>query len=1282
MVMANVLAAATPPVVIEVAAETGLSAGSLQQQLCGGSDMSSTTLLLGSGVHTIEGDFSCMVANLRNLTILGEEGSRVVCRDVLVGANLIFLNISSLTIGGVAFENCGRVLPHSLPLYVNNTLFYFDSEQKVALLFAQVTDLNLSEVRVTQSYGFGIAGINLRGVAEFYDIAVTDTDNFRHPLCHRNDTSLACSGSGVVLLYSDPDTEDERAFPPSPTTLTVRNCTIIDNENVVPTSRFLPVFLSFQGAFNLDRLLVTGANGLGVYFGQRSYDVNLSILSSVFTRNTGYSSGVAFLLFNTIRDVHIEVQDCEFRENEGSEVSRGGGMVVLVVTYISELGSFPDYPNDVHNLLLVRDSTFVDNFATIGGGGYIYFAPQNISDFSIVFDSVVFISNRANSGTAFEADTRPATFEQKSLHLLMIDVAASNNSLPSQFSTTLENNAAIVLLNVLNATIIGRNDTNGSLFMNNSPGPFLVVGGHLYLQGLITFANNTALRGGAISLYDYALLFIHEGSSVNFKYNSAGQVGGAIFASSPGTGTAPTCVFQVIGPHRVFTTDDIKELELSLNFVGNQATDGGNSVYANPLYGCASLPESSLFDINVVLDSSKLYRALFQFKDPVDNGLSEVSSIPQRVCLCSQGEVLHPEALCNTETHKVAVVPGERFTLQMFPVDLFLNPASSILITTLNSSMHSLARGQASYQLFGGKCTTVDFNIYGPEDSAVSIKLHPQEGTSVFQVHIVVGGCPPGYDISENGMECVCDTYVGVIGSTCSFENYTISRRSNSWLGVIEHVNASDVVYVYTCPTGFCKNDIRFVDLTVPDQLCQQGRTGIMCGACYGNLSAVFGSTVCMECSHYWLLTIFVYAAAGIILIVLLFLLNFNVSQGTLSGISVIFYANIVGVNSSILFPSTNRGFLFVWISLLNLELGFPLCFYDGMTEGAKAGLQCVFPMYLLFMTFLLILLSQHSRRVAKLISNHGIQVLATLLYLSFSKMIRYTIDILSFATLFSEERNHILWLFDGNLEFFTGAHTVIVIVPAAITFFFIVLYLVFLVFIRQFEKCSSRLKPLMDAYGGPFKDRFRFWFGLRLLFLSAMYMTYAVRGTDDPVLSALVQQVFLVILMVSQAFFRPFKNQLLNALDLFYMLNSFFLLLHSVKVQDVTDRDQTMVVTALVSLAFIVFILLIFYHIYAIAPIKRFFEPWIEKIKQLSWPKIKALLCPCCRKKHVETRPPKYNSAVSIAGTDIRQLADISTTEVTLEGSVDADKTRKRKSSYSNWRDSSIEYFVDESTM
>lgn len=339
-------------------------------------------------------------------------------------------------------------------------------------------------------------------------------------------------------------------------------------------------------------------------------------------------------------------------------------------------------------------------------------------------------------------------------------------------------------------------------------------------------------------------------------------------------------------------------------------------------------------------------------------------------------------------------------------------------------------------------------------------------------------------------------------------------------------------------------------------------------------------------------------------------------------------------------------------------------------------------PLYLLAIVLAIIVLSRYSHVIAKQTSSHSIHVLATLIYLSFSsKMLRYVIDIMRYATLHSEGRRDTVWWFDGNMRYFTRAHIIIVIFPAMATLFFIILYTASLLFIKPIEQCTSRLKPLMDAYGGPYKDRYRFWFGLVLI---AICLTYALLGTDDPVLAVTIQQAFLVIFMILQAFLSP----------LFHMLNVFFLFLYTTRFFETTMEEQKKVVNALVALAFIISIFLLSYHVYRIPVIHRRLGPKVKKLVGTSWTweGVKAIVLGWCRKS--PEKPADVDNGVQLSavkgvgggdgagaglGTNDSGLGNmgrgVSTTEVTLDTSEDVDRMGlSRVATFSKWRESIID--------
>ena len=206
----------------------------------------------------------------------------------------------------------------------------------------------------------------------------------------------------------------------------------------------------------------------------------------------------------------------------------------------------------------------------------------------------------------------------------------------------------------------------------------------------------------------------------------------------------------------------------------------------------------------------------------------------------------------------------------------------------------------------------------------------------------------------------------------------------------------------------------------------------MLCGACQEGLSVVLGTSQCLPCSNYYLLLLLVFAAAGLVLVILLTLCNLTVSEGTINGL--VFYVNIVQINAATFFPPTQMNSfsktLQVFVAWLNLDLGITTCFYDGMNAYVKAWMQFVFPVYIWLIAAMIIILSRRYSTVTRLVGRNAVKVLATLFLLSYAKLLRSIITALSFAVLsYSTEQTEVVWLYDGNINYFQGKH-----IPLAVT--------------------------------------------------------------------------------------------------------------------------------------------------------------------------------------------------------------------------------------------------------
>ena len=99
-------------------------------------------------------------------------------------------------------------------------------------------------------------------------------------------------------------------------------------------------------------------------------------------------------------------------------------------------------------------------------------------------------------------------------------------------------------------------------------------------------------------------------------------------------------------------------------------------------------------------------------------------------------------------------------------------------------------------------------------------------------------------------------------------------------------------------------------NLNESDRQCQHDRSGTLCGQCQPGLSVQLGSNRCAKCSSIPAIYIVpIFLVSGIMLVVLLFPLNLTVTVGSINGI--IFYVNIVQLNSSVFF---SEGSIFIRI--------------------------------------------------------------------------------------------------------------------------------------------------------------------------------------------------------------------------------------------------------------------------------------------------------------------------------------------------------------------------------
>ena len=209
--------------------------------------------------------------------------------------------------------------------------------------------------------------------------------------------------------------------------------------------------------------------------------------------------------------------------------------------------------------------------------------------------------------------------------------------------------------------------------------------------------------------------------------------------------------------------------------------------------------------------------------------------------------------------------------------------------------------------------------------------------------------------------------------------------------------------------------------LSDPSVQCDFNRTGIVCGQCQKDFSLALGSLHCIPCNNKYITLILFFVMAGVALIVVIIVFQLTMSVGTLNGL--FFYSNIIQANHQAYFPRASTKFFRVFTSWLNLDLGIETCFYDGMDIYAYSWFQFLFPFHVWFLVGCIIMACRYSQSIAQRLGQNPVAVLATLLLMSYSKILSAVIVplTLTYLTYYStsNETRSVVWMYDANIPYF-----------------------------------------------------------------------------------------------------------------------------------------------------------------------------------------------------------------------------------------------------------------------
>ena len=602
------------------------------------------------------------------------------------------------------------------------------------------------------------------------------------------------------------------------------------------------------------------------------------------------------------------------------------------------------------------------------------------------------------------------------------------------------------------------------------------------------------------------------------------------------------CAIQIVS-----NKTNVSDINIKLYFINNTAGLAGNSMYVSPLYQCHQLKSN--------FNTSVLY-ALSHFVN--GNEISnEIASVAVSTQLCS---------IRGADKVKISYkfYPGQTLTIGLKAVDLNNVSSYAQVLTTLTKKLkykvykydldisNQLNSKQQIQVVYGNSCTPLQFQILPLPivnylEREMSLRFAVFGYFSVAFVKLEQLDCPLGFVHNNRTKSCTCSSFFKVFGIIqCKIDDTKVSIPQASWLGLVKAKNQLSLQYSLHCPPGYCRTDTREINVTQTDDICISNHAGIMCGQCQEGYSKTLFSSSCYDCNNgiknFSLLAVVV---SSILYVVLLYCFKFTINGGTIGGL-ILWYDVISLIPSIELLMTHNNIFRYILngISFTIYQLSTPHCIWDGSSTTDVMFFEYLCSFYLWLLVIVIILMSRCSTKISNLTVGSSVQVLVTLMFISFSKLLSISLNILTPARVHQlntdgSTSSRLVWFTDGSVLYGKDpVHIILMCTSIAVILFFVAPFILvglFGVKLFQFRFMAMYLRPFIEALHGPYKDKHRYWFGLMLIIRTLVHIISALLDSNSTTLLLIILTVIIGFYILGLSIVKPYKVKILNGLEILF---------------------------------------------------------------------------------------------------------------------------------------------------
>ena len=1126
-----------------------------------------TDVYIDIKTHYLQLRANVTFTNLSSLTINGIASLTTVNCSTLsidgLNAGIVLSNIEKVTLNNLSLIFCGAVINRT----INNKNYSMTS----ALTIFHCKNIQLNRLVIARSRGIGLILSNYEDGEVNIKSAVFKENT--QPKEHIQQSIMG--GGGVYITVSQQNVTGQH------TLYHFDNCTF-ENNSAHTDHHKLYRTLNNRGT-QLEGYGQGG--GMSVAIESGTSNVSVLVINCKFIANSAFFGGGLYVSISgsdnlVTRNVRVEIRDSFFEGNGGDctlNQTFGGGADLNFDT-VSDKPILGIISNSQY---LVRNVTFVNNCAIVGGGVYYFSDPGRVdSSNSIIFDNCTWQGNQAHLGSAFAMIPNYflKIFKGYTTNPVFYDCLFSGNDVFTNHPHAHNIHTRYAGLGTIYIDNYNIHFQGYNCFVNNLGSAVYTTNGIVDSQNSsVDFVNNTSLQGGAVALIGSSVIYVGSNNCYKFINNTAIHEGGAIYVfmtSSAEFITPGSCFIQHRGTKSRYPNN------ISIIFKGNRAKNrtAGYAIYATSIRPCQIINDKT--KKLKVIDAAKLLNLKsVKFDEPAKTQVATDGAT-------LQGSKVTPHMIIPGENYKHGVILsddlGHVVTDASFKVSIMKHNG------TVQFGANSAAYIGNEIQLRGtkGSTATLDLQIISPRKTYIQLEVELLE-------------CPPGYSFSDKNLTCECsaDAYVGFLRCE-SFHSYLLPGY---WAGQMETRNGSELV---TSSCAFCKyydnKNVRTAEIALPTNyshlnlyICGETRKGIVCGICQENYSVHFNSPSyqCkpigpLRCKLGWLF----YVLSEIVPVTVIFLsvliFNIRLNSGAINGFIVFSQLlNSLDTNAGgiVAFPdSTVQAKINNWMQGHHIVYGFftlnifnaeflSFCLWKNASALDMLAFKYFTILYILLLIVILVWMVNKCSgrclgkccRITTLKASvvHGI---STFLMLCYAQCVKISFFLLTRVNLFAKANSDFkppprVWL-NGEIVFFSREHlpyalpaifcilTIGMLPPALLLCYPLgnkVLDMLHLQDQKIVSYISNRvpinyhvssLKPLLDSIQCCYKDNLRFFAGLYFLYRWMIVLAYATSPTFGTYY--MVVGGILTCILILHSIFQPYIKRIHNITDTLLFAN------------------------------------------------------------------------------------------------------------------------------------------------